>query len=218
MTTAVRVGVQLPEVEREVRWPGYVAMALEAERAGFDSVWVGDHLLYRDDGRPERGPWEAWTTLAAIAQATERVELGPLVACAGFHAPAMLAKQAATVDEISDGRVILGLGTSGKLVIENFHGVPYDKPLTRLRETVNILRALWRGDRLSPELSTLMDLRHFKLEMKPSRPDIPIYIASLQEKAIREVGRIADGWVPTFWPYDHFKEGLDWIAAGARDN
>ena len=70
MTPAVRVGVQLPEVEREVRWPEYVAMALEAERAGFDSVWVGDHLLYRYDGRPERGPWEAWTTLAAIAQAT----------------------------------------------------------------------------------------------------------------------------------------------------
>ncbi len=109
----MRVGVQLPEVEREVRWPEYEAMALTAERVGFDSVWVGDHLLYRGDGRPERGPWEAWTILAAIAAATERVELGPLVACVGFHAPAMLAKHAATVDEISGGRLVLASAPAG---------------------------------------------------------------------------------------------------------
>ena len=104
------VGIQLPEVEREVRWPEYVAMARAAEAVGFDSIWVGDHLLYRGDGRPERGPWEAWTLLAGLAAATERVALGPLVACTAFHAPAMLAKQAATVDEISGGRLVLGLG------------------------------------------------------------------------------------------------------------
>ena len=93
-----------------------------------------------------------------------------------------LAMSAATLDEISGGRVILGLGTSGQKVVENFHGVPYAKPLTRLRETVRIVRALWRGERLSPDLSTLMQLRHFKLEMTPLRADIPVYIASLQEK------------------------------------
>jgi alkanesulfonate monooxygenase SsuD/methylene tetrahydromethanopterin reductase-like flavin-dependent oxidoreductase (luciferase family) len=89
----VRLGIQLPEVEREVRWPEYVAMAHAAEAAGFDSIWVGDHLLYR---RPDRGPWEAWTLLSALAAATERVRLGPLVACAGFHPPGLIAKPAAT--------------------------------------------------------------------------------------------------------------------------
>jgi alkanesulfonate monooxygenase SsuD/methylene tetrahydromethanopterin reductase-like flavin-dependent oxidoreductase (luciferase family) len=93
---ALRIGVQLPEVERVVRWRELVALARAAEQSGFDSIWVGDHLLYRGDGRGGRGPWEAWTQLAALAAATERIELGPLVACAAFHPPGVLAKMAAT--------------------------------------------------------------------------------------------------------------------------
>ena len=102
------VGVQLPEVEREVRWPELRAIARTAEDAGFDSIWLGDHLLYRYASGETRGPWEAWTTLAGLAEATERVALGPLVAATAFHAPFMLAKLAATVDEISGGRLVLG--------------------------------------------------------------------------------------------------------------
>ena len=88
MPRPLRVGVQLPETERVVRWPEYLAMATAAEQVGFDSIWLGDHLLYAPkDGRPERGPWEVWTMLAALAAATERVTLGPLVACTAFHSP-----------------------------------------------------------------------------------------------------------------------------------
>src|SRR5262249_29667208 len=88
----MKLGVQLPEVERVARWPEYVAMARAAEDAGFDSIWIGDHLLYRGDGRPERGPWDCWTVLAGLAVVTERVELGPLVACTAFRPPGLFAR------------------------------------------------------------------------------------------------------------------------------
>ena len=101
---------------------------------------------------------DATALASALASTTSKTPSGDLAFDPTTHA--------ATLDEISEGRVILGLGTSGKMVVENFHGVPYVKPLTRLRETVGIMRALWRGDRLSPEMSTLFDARHFKLEMK----------------------------------------------------
>jgi F420-dependent oxidoreductase-like protein len=177
-----------------------------AEDLGYDSIWI-----------PEAWAYEQFQLLTEIALATKRIKLATGIANVFSRSPGLLAMSAATLDEISEGRVILGLGTSGKVVVENFHGMPYEKPLTRLRETVGILRALWRGDRLSPEMSTLFDARHFKLEMQPRRADIPIYIASLQERAVREIGRIADGWVPTFWPYKHLRDGIAWIEAGARE-
>jgi len=177
-----------------------------AEDLGYDSIWV-----------PEAWAYEQFQLLTEIAVHTKRIKLATGIANVFSRSPGLLAMSAATLDEISEGRVILGLGTSGKVVVENFHGVHYGKPLTRLRDTVRIMKTLWRGERLSPELSSLFDLRHFKLEMKPMRPDIPVYIASLQEKAIHEIGRVADGWVPTFWPYKHFKDGMAWVRAGAKD-
>jgi alkanesulfonate monooxygenase SsuD/methylene tetrahydromethanopterin reductase-like flavin-dependent oxidoreductase (luciferase family) len=85
-----------------------------------------------------------------------------------------------------------------------------------LRETIAICRALWRGDRLTPSLSTLFEARHFRLEMRAQRPTIPIYVASLQQKAIRAIGGTADGWLPTFWPYRHLQDGIALLAEGAR--
>src|SRR6476619_1874549 len=93
-----RVGIQLPEAERKVSIGEYLAMARAAEEAGFDSVWVGDHLLYRDEG-PERGPLEAFTLLAAIATATTGIRLRPPAACTPFRHPPVLATMAATVEE-----------------------------------------------------------------------------------------------------------------------
>ena len=141
----MRVGVQLPEVERDVRWPEYLAMARAAEAAGFDSIWIGDHLLYRGDGRPERGPWEAWTLLAALAAATMRVELGPLVACAGFHAPGLLAKMAATFDEVSGGRFRLAVGAGWNETEFGAFGIPFDQRVSRFEESFAILAPLPAG-------------------------------------------------------------------------
>src|SRR5204862_4971699 len=140
-----RIGVQLPEVEREVRWQEYLAMATAAEEARFDSIYVGDHLLYRGDGRPERGPWAAWELLAALAAITERAELGPLVACAAFHPPAVLAKMAATVTEISGGRFVLALGAGWNEAEFRAFGIPFDRRVARFAEAFPIIRGLLRG-------------------------------------------------------------------------
>lgn len=176
-----------------------------AEDLGYDSIWI-----------PEAWAYEQFQLLTEVALSTKRLKLATGIANVFSRSPGLLAMSAATLDEISEGRAVLGLGTSGKTVIENFHGVPYEKPLTRMRETIKICRTLWRGGRLEENTATLFDLRHFKLEMKPFKPDIPVYVASLQDKAIREVGAMADGWVPTFWPYKHFGDGLALLAEGAR--
>ena len=191
-------------------WKSYdrkavIRAAQLAEELGYDSIWV-----------PEAWAYEQFQLLTEIALATKRLKLATGIANVFSRSAGLLAMSTATLDEISEGRAILGLGTSGKIVVENFHGVPYRKPLTRLNETIGILRALWRGERLVPEMSTLFDARHFKLEMTPLRKDIPIYVASLQAEAVRAVGRYADGWVPTFWPYRHLSDGIALLAEGAR--
>jgi alkanesulfonate monooxygenase SsuD/methylene tetrahydromethanopterin reductase-like flavin-dependent oxidoreductase (luciferase family) len=162
------VGVQLPEVERDVRWPELRAIARTAEEAGFDSVWVGDHLLYRYASGETRGPWEAWTTLAGLAEATERVALGPLVAATAFHAPFMLAKQAATVDEISGGRLVLGLGAGWNAAEFAALGVPLDHRISRFEEAFTIVRTLLRDGYLDFE-GEFFTAREAELLPRPAR-------------------------------------------------
>ena len=124
-------------------------MARAAEEAGFDSIWLGDHLLYRDEGQPERGPWEVWTLLAALAAVTERVELGPLVACTAFHPPGLIAKMAATLDEVSGGRFVLGLGAGWNEPEFRAFGLPYDHRVSRFEEAFTIIRRLLEGERVT---------------------------------------------------------------------
>jgi alkanesulfonate monooxygenase SsuD/methylene tetrahydromethanopterin reductase-like flavin-dependent oxidoreductase (luciferase family) len=149
MSRLPRIGIQLPEVERPVPWPEYLAMARAAETAGFDSIWLGDHLLYRDDGGGERGPWEAWTLLAALGAATERVELGPLVACTAFHPPGLIAKMAANVAEISGGRFVLGLGAGWNEEEFRAFGLPHDHRVSRFEEAFTIILGLLGGERVT---------------------------------------------------------------------
>jgi alkanesulfonate monooxygenase SsuD/methylene tetrahydromethanopterin reductase-like flavin-dependent oxidoreductase (luciferase family) len=144
-----KVGVQLPEVERVVRRDELAAMARAAEDAGFDSVWVGDHLLYRGDGRGERGPWDCFTTLAWLAGVTERVTLGPLVACTAFHPPGILARMFAALDELSGGRAVAALGAGwNKAEFEAF-GVPFESHVSRFEEAFEIVRRLLAGERVT---------------------------------------------------------------------
>jgi alkanesulfonate monooxygenase SsuD/methylene tetrahydromethanopterin reductase-like flavin-dependent oxidoreductase (luciferase family) len=139
----MRVGVQLPEVERVVRWPELAAMARAAEDAGLDSVWLGDHLLYRG---PDRGPWDCWTVLAALAAITSRVELGPLVACTAFRPPGLLARAAAGVDEVSGGRLRVALGAGWNEAEFRAFGLPFDHRVSRFEEAFEVVRRLLAGE------------------------------------------------------------------------
>ena len=167
----MKIGVQLPEIEYEASWKQVAAMARLAEEVGLDSIWLGDHLLY-DLPEGRRGPWEAWSMLAALAAVTERVELGPLVAALPFHNPAMLAKKAATVDEISGGRLILGVGAGWNQVEFEAFGLPYDRRIARFAEAFTIVRTLLSEGRIDfrGEFYTLVDC---ELLPRPSRPGGP---------------------------------------------
>ena len=182
----------------------YVRAAVLADELGYDSFWL-----------PEAWGYEIFSLLAEMAVKTKRIKLGTAIVNVFSRSPGLIAMSAATVDEISEGRFILGVGTSGKRVIEGFHGRPFEKPLTQVKDVIRITRTLLSGGKLSDAAADKGDLRPFRLEMKPLRADIPIYVAALKQKAIEQIGECADGWIPTFWPYDKIGEGKAWIATGA---
>lgn len=165
----MRVGIQLPEVEREVRWPEYVTLARAAEEVGFDSIWLGDHLLYRGDGRLERGPWDVWTMLAALAASTSRVSLGPLVASTAFHPPGLIARMAAAIQEISGGRFVLGLGSGWNEVEFGAFGLPFEGRASRFLEAFEIVRRLVDGERVT-FAGTFFELQDAVVLPRPARP------------------------------------------------
>jgi probable F420-dependent oxidoreductase len=203
---AVRVGVQLPEVEREVRWPEYVAMAGAAEEVGFDSIWVGDHYLYRGDGRSERGPWEAWTLLAALGAVTKRVSLGPLVACLNFHHPAVLAKAAATVDEVSGGRLVLGVGAGWNRTEFEAFGIPFDHRASRFEEAFEIVRRLLAGERVTAD-GTWHRVRDAVLLPRPARTP-PLMVGSTGERVLAATLPHVRTWNTWFDWYGNTAEGF----------
>jgi probable F420-dependent oxidoreductase len=200
------VGVQLPEVERVVRWPEIVSMARAAEAIGFDSIWVGDHLLYRGDGRPERGPWDAWTTLAALAASTERVRLGPLVACAAFHPPGILARMAASIDEVSRGRFVLGIGAGWNETEFRAFGVPFGERATRFEETFAIVRRLLAGERVTFEGRFAL-VEDAVLLPEPAR-HVPMMIGSTGDRVLRAALPHVDAWNTWYTGYGNTPEGF----------
>jgi probable F420-dependent oxidoreductase len=215
----MRLGIQLPEVEREVRWPEYLALARAAEDAGFDSIWVGDHLLYRDDGRPERGPWEAWTLLSALAAATERVRLGPLVACTAFHPPGLIAKMAATIDEVSGGRFVLGLGAGWQEQEFAAFGLPYDRRVSRFEEAFAIVRGLLAGERVTVD-GRYWQARDAVLLPRPARRT-PLMIGSNGPRVLGIALPHVDAWNTWYTDFGNTAEGFaelsERISAAARD-
>jgi alkanesulfonate monooxygenase SsuD/methylene tetrahydromethanopterin reductase-like flavin-dependent oxidoreductase (luciferase family) len=190
----LKVGIQLPEVEREVRWPELLDMVRAIEDTGFDSIWVGEHLLYRWEDRPSRGPWEAWSMLAAIAASTSRVEFGPLVACTNFHNPAMLARQATAIDEISGGRLILGLGAGWNETEFRAFGFPYDHRVDRFEEAFTIIRTLLHDGAIDFD-GRWYQVRDCELLPRGPRPGgPPLMIGSNGPRMLRATLPHADSW------------------------
>jgi alkanesulfonate monooxygenase SsuD/methylene tetrahydromethanopterin reductase-like flavin-dependent oxidoreductase (luciferase family) len=203
----MKIGVQLPEVEYEIAFADLVGMARLAEQVGFDSIWLGDHLLY-DLPVGSRGPWEVWTTLAALAASTERVELGPLVASTSFHSPAMLAKQAATVDAISGGRLVLGLGAGWNEREYSAFGFPYDHRVDRFEEAFTIIRTLLRDGRIDFH-GTYHDLDDCVLHPRSPRPDgPPLLVGSVAPRMQSITLPYVDAWNVWWSDYGNTADGF----------
>lgn len=165
-----------------------IASAKLADELGYDTVWVG-----------ESWGWDVFTTLTMIACHTSRIRLGTGIATVFSRSPAMTAQSIASLDVISGGRATLGLGTSGRIVIEDWHGAEYKRPLERTREYINIIRLILSGRRVDFQ-GKLFNLARFRLPFSPVQENIPIYVASLGPKNLALTGELADGWLPT-WPH-----------------
>ncbi len=177
--------------------------AAAAEELGYHSIWV-----------PEMWGRDAFTLVASIAHWTDRIRVATGVVSVFSRSAAAIASAAATVDEISGGRMMLGLGTSGPAVIENWHGLPYERPLQRTREYVEIVRLVLSGERVNYE-GELFNLRGFRLMFRPPRKEIPVFIASLGPRNVRLTGEVADGWLPYLIPPRAVEEGRALLAEGA---
>lgn len=193
-TRPLKVGIQLPEIEWEARWTDLRAMAVRAEELGFDSIWYGDHLLYRRAGDDRaRGPWECWSVLAGLAAVTSRVSIGPLVAATAFHAPAMLAKKAATVDEISGGRLTLGLGAGWNETEFTAFGFPFDRRIARFAEAITIVRGLLHDGAIdfAGEFYTARDC---ELAPRPRPGGPPLLLGSSGPRMLEIAIPYVDAW------------------------
>jgi F420-dependent oxidoreductase-like protein len=175
-----------------------------ADACGYDSFWL-----------PEAWDRDAFTTLTELAVHTNRIHLGTGIINVFSRSPALIAMSAATLDEISGGRFRLGLGTSGARVVESFHGASFTRPLTRLKETIQIIRLLLAGERADFD-GECFQVARFKLGFKPFRTAVPIYVAALTPKSLVQLGKLADGWLPTLWPRNMLHEGIARIRAGAQ--
>ncbi|HSL76411.1 MAG TPA: LLM class flavin-dependent oxidoreductase [Candidatus Limnocylindrales bacterium] len=206
----MRIGVTVPLAQddtAEGRSPTFdetLRFARHAEAAGLDSIWVFDHLLFRSEGEPDEGIREAWTTKAALAALVPRIELGSLVMCASFRNPALMAKMAATLDDLSGGRVILGLGSGWHQPEYDAFGFPFDHRVGRFAEDLEITTRLLRGERVSVD-GRWRTVQDAVLIPPPERP-VPVLVAAKGPRMLELTATWADAW-NTAW-FGSVDEGL----------
>ncbi len=191
----IGVVIQLVEIStlgRALTFPEIRAAAQHCEQLGFDSLWIYDHLLYRMKKGVTTGIWEGWGMLSALAVCTQKVELGPLVACNSFRNPALLAKMAHTVDEISGGRLILGLGAGWNQPEYDAFGIPFDHRVDRFEEALQIIRPLLKKGHVdfSGKYYTARDCEIRPRSPRPGGP--PLMIGASQPRMLRLAAQYAD--------------------------
>ncbi len=193
-----KIGLAICPVEgcmdgETARWTDILAMAQMAEDVGFDSIWLSDHLIFRLEESPI-GVWECGSMLAALASSTKRVELGTAVICTGFRNPALLAKMADTIDEISGGRLVLGIGAGWHDPEYRAFGYPTDRRYSRFEEAVRIIHGLLRNGSVDFE-GAYYRARECELRPRGPRPEgPPIMIGTTGQKMLRLTTRYADLW------------------------
>ena len=193
----MRIGLVLPIADEDgpdgqaPAYPEIRALARAAEAGGLDSVWVFDHVLFQFDG-VTTGIHECWTILSALAEATSQVQLGSIVMCTSFRNPALLAKMAATLDHVSDGRLILGIGCGWHDPEYEAFGYPTDHKVGRFEEALTVIRGLIRDGRADLD-GRWVQARDAVL-LPPARPDIPILIAAKRPRMLELTARHADLW------------------------
>jgi len=196
----IKVGIMLPESEREMagdtaRWDDLREMAVTIEEVGFDSVWFADHLLMRLPDHEPQGAWECWSILAAFAAVTTRIEIAPFVTSTGYRNPALVAKIAETVDEISGGRLILGIGSGWAEPEYAAFGFPFDHRAGRFEEALTIIAGLIREGKVDVE-GTYYSAKDCELRPRGPRPGkIPIMVGTFSgERMMRLTAKHADHW------------------------
>ena len=200
-----RIGLQMGFAGSPSEREEIVKRAQIAEDLGVESLWVAEAW-----GR------DAFSILTQLALATKKVQLGTAIVNVFSRTPAVLAMTFGTLDELSGGRAIIGLGSSGKNVIEHWHGIPFEKPATRLREYIEIINMIMRQERLNYDGKVFKLGRGFTAQFPTFRDHIPTYIASITPKSMVQTGEVADGWIPIYWPKDKIKSGVDTIMEGAK--
>ncbi|HXA29496.1 MAG TPA: LLM class F420-dependent oxidoreductase [Candidatus Angelobacter sp.] len=197
-----RIGVMIPYTDQAPR-EQTVEFVQAADRLGYESVWV-----------PEAYGYDAITMLTLLACRTERIQLATGIINVFSRTPALIGQTIAALDDISGGRAILGLGTSGPQVIEGWHGVRFEKGVQRTREVVEIVRMVLRRDRVVHEGQVFQVTRGLKLITHPRRADIPIALATLTDAGVALTAELADRWMPTV--FDPAKAPLVFAEALAR--
>jgi len=195
----LELGLNLPYVEgtldgRTPRWTDILAMAQTAESIGFDAIWISDHVGFGDPEGGWDGAWESWTLLSALAASTTRVALGNFVLAVPFRNPALLAKMAETLDEISGGRVILGLGAGWNEPEFTSYGVPYDDRFRRFEDGLRVITKMLRTGSSTYDGETIRT-RSARLEPRGPRPTgLPVMVGANGPRMLRLTAELADHW------------------------